>query len=409
VDVTRRSVLGSIGVAGAIGSGIGAAAAQSNGIQGVPLHNVRVGLQINAASDPETPWLTMNSSAFDRTFSPFNFNLMRKRNESIVDGATYHIGVNVKAGGTQVDKNETALFWEINTAHEDGDGPIDTMYMSTNFIDRHGERIKIQEMAFNRDNVRDNKFSFISNICNHFSIHDSIPGEPLRVKFDFAPQNNRVSWIGGLQQQHDTNNAEPLMQASTGGPYVSVIKLDSANDVSLGNSGPVNRIRFNAPLHFGTTPKFTMYADGLSPQFGDILTKTNGVEIWGTHDMLRFRNRAAKFNIQMGNNEWVLWDDVAKVKPLHIQSNALENQIFIRSNGYTEFNSNVRFKDGGTIASGREVGLTIGEAPNQKIGFHGATPMARQTVTGSRGGNGALAALLAALANKGSIEDNTTA
>ena len=324
----------------------------------------------------------MDPTAIDRTFSPFNFNLTRKGNSTINDGAYYHIGVNVRGGGTEIDKGNTALFWEINTAHEDGDGPIDTMYMSSNFIDTSGERIKVQEMAFNRDNVRDNGFSFISNICNHFSIHDSIPGVPLRVKIDFAPANNRVSWIGGLTQQHDTNNAEPLMQASTGGPYASLIKLNDQNNVSLGSVGPVNKIQFNAPLHFSTTPKFTMYARGLIPQFGDMITKTNGVEIWSNHDMLRFRNSSARFNIQMGKNEWVLRDDVADVKPLHVQTGANDDQLFIRSNGYTEINSNLRIQDGGSIAAGRDSGLKIGENKNQKIGFYGATPVTPRSSPG---------------------------
>ena len=43
------------------------------------------------------------------------------------------------------------------------------------------------------------------------------------------------------------------------------------------------------------------------------------------------------------------------------------------------------------------------------VGFHGATPSGKPTVTGSRGGNAALASLLSALAGKGLITDGTTA
>ncbi|MFD1657006.1 hypothetical protein ACFSL4_01830 [Streptomyces caeni] len=43
------------------------------------------------------------------------------------------------------------------------------------------------------------------------------------------------------------------------------------------------------------------------------------------------------------------------------------------------------------------------------LGFYGATPAARPTVTGSRGGNAALASLLTALATLGLITDSTTA
>jgi len=44
-----------------------------------------------------------------------------------------------------------------------------------------------------------------------------------------------------------------------------------------------------------------------------------------------------------------------------------------------------------------------------KIGFFSATPAVKPTVTGSRGGNAALASLLTALANLGLITDSTTA
>ncbi|MFD9223837.1 collagen-like protein [Streptomyces sp. NPDC060064] len=43
------------------------------------------------------------------------------------------------------------------------------------------------------------------------------------------------------------------------------------------------------------------------------------------------------------------------------------------------------------------------------LGFHGATPVTRQAVTGSRGGNAALASLLTALDTLGIIDDQTTA
>lgn len=44
-----------------------------------------------------------------------------------------------------------------------------------------------------------------------------------------------------------------------------------------------------------------------------------------------------------------------------------------------------------------------------KIGFQGAAPLAKPTVTGSRGGNAALTSLITALANYGLITDSTTA
>lgn len=43
------------------------------------------------------------------------------------------------------------------------------------------------------------------------------------------------------------------------------------------------------------------------------------------------------------------------------------------------------------------------------VGFHASTPVAKQTVTGSRGGNAALASVLTALASYGLITDSSSA
>lgn len=61
----------------------------------------------------------------------------------------------------------------------------------------------------------------------------------------------------------------------------------------------------------------------------------------------------------------------------------------------------VRLKDG--------AGANKVEVNTTGIGFHATAPVAKPTVTGSRGGNAALASLLTALANYGLITDSTTA
>lgn len=49
------------------------------------------------------------------------------------------------------------------------------------------------------------------------------------------------------------------------------------------------------------------------------------------------------------------------------------------------------------------------DGTGDKVGFHGVPAVARQTITGSRGGNAALASLLTALHTLGLITDSTTA
>lgn len=72
-------------------------------------------------------------------------------------------------------------------------------------------------------------------------------------------------------------------------------------------------------------------------------------------------------------------------------------------------NANVTLGEGANIVTGTTTGTKIGTSASQKIGFHNVTPVAQETVTGSRGGNAALADLLTKLATKGLIVDGTSA
>jgi hypothetical protein len=62
-------------------------------------------------------------------------------------------------------------------------------------------------------------------------------------------------------------------------------------------------------------------------------------------------------------------------------------------------------------ANGGTAGVAVSGAPGAvKLGFYGATPALKQTVSGSRGGNAALASLLSALSGQlGLVTDSTTA
>jgi parallel beta-helix repeat protein len=66
--------------------------------------------------------------------------------------------------------------------------------------------------------------------------------------------------------------------------------------------------------------------------------------------------------------------------------------------------ANVTMALHGKGTSGAQIAAT-----GQPIGFIGTTPVAKQTVSGSRGGNAALESLLTALSNYGLVTDSTTA
>ena len=59
--------------------------------------------------------------------------------------------------------------------------------------------------------------------------------------------------------------------------------------------------------------------------------------------------------------------------------------------------------------TGTTTGTKIGNGAGHKIGFWNHAPVVQQTVTGSRGGNAALASLLTALAASGLVVDSSSA
>lgn len=84
--------------------------------------------------------------------------------------------------------------------------------------------------------------------------------------------------------------------------------------------------------------------------------------------------------------------------------------------GDTQARGDVRFDNSTNRLTLRAGGNGSGTSPTAGIsigastlGFFNATPVAKPTVTGSRGGNAALASLITALANLGLITDSTTA
>lgn len=91
-------------------------------------------------------------------------------------------------------------------------------------------------------------------------------------------------------------------------------------------------------------------------------------------------------------------------------------------NSYFQAGNRARFGYDGTNVvvsdqgGGREVKLRAGAAPldavrasGTGVGFNGSAPIAKPTISGSRGGNAALASLLTALASQGLITDSTSA
>lgn len=92
-----------------------------------------------------------------------------------------------------------------------------------------------------------------------------------------------------------------------------------------------------------------------------------------------------------------------------ILGGAYDATPYFYSNGTVEFADNILMTDAKNIILTTTTGTKIGTATTQKLGFWNSAPIAQPTVTGSRGGNAALASLLTQLATMGLIVDGSSA
>jgi hypothetical protein len=89
-----------------------------------------------------------------------------------------------------------------------------------------------------------------------------------------------------------------------------------------------------------------------------------------------------------------IWGNTSAYKGMYFDAGSVANADIFFRNSSSGGATAIRIKGGGGAVS---------------MGFYGATPIAKPTVSGSRGGNAALDSLLTALANLGFITNSTTA
>ena len=76
---------------------------------------------------------------------------------------------------------------------------------------------------------------------------------------------------------------------------------------------------------------------------------------------------------------------------------------------YYETVSGMKVDEGGDLTFGTVSGTKIGTSVSEKLAFYNSTPIVKPSVSGSRGGNAALASLITQLATLGLIVDGSTA
>ncbi|MEU6365792.1 hypothetical protein ABZ876_08550 [Streptomyces sp. NPDC046931] len=114
----------------------------------------------------------------------------------------------------------------------------------------------------------------------------------------------------------------------------------------------------------------------------------------------RFRTSGGSLDTESGGTDW-FWSTFPNP-----DFTGPQNNYFRMESGAAILHVTAEARFDATAFGGR--GHTL-DGPGSKVGFYGADPTGRPTVTGSRGGNVALASALTALATLGLIVDNTTA
>lgn len=131
------------------------------------------------------------------------------------------------------------------------------------------------------------------------------------------------------------------------------------------------------------------------------------------------RNHRAVFNTESTGDPTTTTGFTAKLAVDNVGGTASDAVLLLRGNASQSGNYLTTQTSGGsaltTIGTNGELTVRQGtstvrlQTDGTGIGFFGVTPVARPTVTGSRGGNAALASFLTAMANLGLITDSTTA
>ncbi len=112
--------------------------------------------------------------------------------------------------------------------------------------------------------------------------------------------------------------------------------------------------------------------------------------------------------MRLKNDSYVVARNAADSSTVNVFKFSNLNEFHVET--ISRFNSHLTIANGAnfTFSTG-STGTKIGTGATQKIGFWNATPVVQQTVTGSRGGNAALASLLTALATAGLVVDSSSA
>lgn len=215
-------------------------------------------------------------------------------------------------------------------------------------------------------------------------------------------------------------NAAPTITSDTNPALSGFLLFDGAPVLKTeGTNSPLPPVIFNAiptmqqtaaatatvaiadGLRFNPTTKADIASSVLTVTEQNAVTFTpgaNAVNATSTANLGTLRGLWCKTTTHTGSGTTTITDHIG----LDFQNDtkAVTGERAVVRSALNSHANNWFLKNDGTAK------IDLGTA---NFGINGATPVAKQTVTGSRGGNAALASLLTAMANYGWITDSTTA
>ena len=140
----------------------------------------------------------------------------------------------------------------------------------------------------------------------------------------------------------------------------------------------------------------------------------DGRLVWQSDVIVRDRTDVSPSTVELQENEGIPLDEQQRVR-LHTDGVLLANYSGTPGLWFpfqwkaAKFSQELQL----TAAGAQDIDTAVGDVllrfKHDQIGFYGAAPVAKPAVTGSRGGNAALASLITALAQLGLITDSTSA
>ncbi len=204
-----------------------------------------------------------------------------------------------------------------------------------------------------------------------------------------ATQDASIGWSNSNTRFEILSDGDLILEGSGGRVeiWVADLIIDSGNDILPANAGGSDLgsgsaqwgniyVDDNKFIYFGDSNHYAGYVSSLT----SLYFRTASVGISGT---------SADVLIQSGGGG----------------TGATTGDVWIETGGGSGVSTygSIYLRPGYTTGSG-----TMMELGNGTIGFYGVTPVAKPTVSGSKGGNAALASLMTALSNLGLVTDSTT-